>query len=634
MAENEEALVKAEALQREGSVVIDLKDMEDGEYQPEYEVELQTKPAGFFFKKNFILYVFENGAAEEAKVLPYSRVLKVNDTPIEQLTNHFREVFLDTPAPMRLTLQTKKQAGAMDIGGESKGALTSSDKFKLLMVYMSVAIDVFGAMMVIPVLPFLAKQLALSDAQLGLVLGVYQLAAIPGSLMTLRIAMWKGTKFGILFSILGSAITLVLQGFAWNFPSLIFFRVCAGLTGSSMPVAITHIGIVVPNHLKAIWMSYIGVCITSALVVGPAFGGSLVGYGLGVPYYVGGGMAFLGFFVVLLFLPNLQIPKITANSAKTDGKLEAPNFACWLLSILKPIPFTAFAGMIGNYLLKVYGLSGQDVGIVMSIQGVWSSLNTIILYPLISKRLSLAGTYTLGAFLMGVGFLGAAMMTEWIYFLCFTVILVGGGFGYMTSSLSPLADSWATPYTRPKVHSYASILDSLGFMVGSTVWGNVFQYGMSINQSNIIWLAASGSAFFAMIAGLLINYCVLQPRAASVAIKKKNDDAQRAKNQEHKISSFKPDEGTLDERMILGNMLGDLLHKKGFDWVKYTASIGKLLDKMIPDLPSDTMENRFATLKEMNSVADLVEQSYSTNKQDDVHGAFDRLRGAHKAHRM
>ena len=63
-----------------------------------------------------------------------------------------------------------------------------------------------------------------------------------------------------------------------------------------------------------------------------------------------GGIALLGFFVVLFTLPNKVIEK---RGATDPGKFIGPNYATLLYAFLKPLPLTAFVSMMGNYLLKV-----------------------------------------------------------------------------------------------------------------------------------------------------------------------------------------------------------------------------------------------------------------------------------------
>ena len=139
----------------------------------------------------------------------------------------------------------------------------------------SVLIDWVGAAIVIPMLPFLAKEFNADEAQLGTMMAAFQAATIPGGIIIGMISRSYGTKYGLLFSILGSGITFFFQALSWNYESLLVARIAAGLTGNSIPVALTYIGMKVPAELKPKYMSYVGLCITSSFVIGPLIGGSL-----------------------------------------------------------------------------------------------------------------------------------------------------------------------------------------------------------------------------------------------------------------------------------------------------------------------------------------------------------------------
>ena len=57
----------------------------------------------------------------------------------------------------------------------------------------------------------------------------------------------------LLCSVAGTSITFFLQALAWDYYSLVTARVLAGLTGNSIPVALTYIGMRVPTEAIPIY---------------------------------------------------------------------------------------------------------------------------------------------------------------------------------------------------------------------------------------------------------------------------------------------------------------------------------------------------------------------------------------------
>ena len=141
-------------------------------------------------------------------------------------------------------------------------------------------------------------------------IAAYQGAMIPGGIIIGKIATAFGTRYGLLCSVAGSSITFFLQALAWNYPTLLGARVLAGLTGNSIPVALTYIGMKVPTEEKPRYMSYVGLCVTSSFIIGPVIGGSLSKYGLTAPLWFAGFIAAAGFVVCFYLLDNAVAPPI------------------------------------------------------------------------------------------------------------------------------------------------------------------------------------------------------------------------------------------------------------------------------------------------------------------------------------
>ena len=153
-------------------------------------------------------------------------------------------------------------------------------------------------------------------------------------------------------------------------------------------------------------------------------------------------MASCGFFVCGYFLDNAVTPPIKAGD---DASLTIYNYIMLLMGFFKTFPYTVFIAMSGPYYMTRFGFDSQDLGYLFSCHGVVISLNTVLIYPIVTRNVGNYGTYMVGGVLVGTGFVVAAWMEHWYTFAICTSCFAGCGFGYMINAINPLADRWTKP---------------------------------------------------------------------------------------------------------------------------------------------------------------------------------------------
>lgn len=444
------------------------------------------------------------------------------------------------------------------------------------------------------------------------------------------IARNYGTKFGLLFSIIGSSVTFFFQALAWDYNSLLVARVAAGLTGNSIPVALTYIGMKVPQELKPKYMSYVGLCITSSFVIGPLIGGSLSKYGLSAPFYFAGFVAGCGFLLCCYFLDNAKPPPAKAGD---DTSLKKENYIMLLMGFFKTFPFTVFISMSGPYYMTRFGFDSQDLGYLFSGHGCVISLNTIFIYPIVTRNFGNYGTYLVGTCLLVVGFFVSAWMVNWYTFAACTSILAGFGFGYMINSINPLADRWASPQNRPMVMAYQSIMENLGFTAGPIMFGYIYRsYAEQCDQACLaahvnatsgtcdavhlrpapscddpanVWIVGSCVAGFAMCLMATFYFCIF----AGAEEQKQIDDQLKKKEAETPFK-WEPTEPTEEDYLLLGKDLSKLLVEKKYDWVKYRPFLLQTIDDAFPELSTVTKQERARDAWWLNKKARQLQQEF------------------------
>lgn len=158
-------------------------------------------------------------------------------------------------------------------------------------VYLTVFIDMLGFGIILPVLPFYAEGLGATGLWLGILLTAYSLAQLVGAAILGRLSDRFGRRPVLLLSLAGSAVSLVLTGFALSLPLLAAARAMAGLFGGSVSAAQAYIADVTEPKERARYMGFLGAAIGFGFVLGPALGALLSPFGFGTAAFVAAGLA-------------------------------------------------------------------------------------------------------------------------------------------------------------------------------------------------------------------------------------------------------------------------------------------------------------------------------------------------------
>jgi len=108
---------------------------------------------------------------------------------------------------------------------------------RLAIIFAIVLVDMLSFSIVLPLLPYLAKEIGASRFQTGLLAAAYPLAQLFGAPLLGSISDRRGRKPVLLVSIFGTAVGFVVLALARALPILFISRLVDGLTGGNISVA-------------------------------------------------------------------------------------------------------------------------------------------------------------------------------------------------------------------------------------------------------------------------------------------------------------------------------------------------------------------------------------------------------------
>ena len=154
----------------------------------------------------------------------------------------------------------------------------NSDSTKFNLLFLAVLIDLLGFGIIIPILPFLVKDLNSNQEGLlvALLLSTYSLAQFVSSPIWGRLSDKIGRRPVILIGLIGSSISFAYFGIVEEYILLLSSRILAGIfTGATLPTARAYVADITPPKDRARRYGLLGAAFGIGFTFGPAIGSLL-----------------------------------------------------------------------------------------------------------------------------------------------------------------------------------------------------------------------------------------------------------------------------------------------------------------------------------------------------------------------
>ena len=209
---------------------------------------------------------------------------------------------------------------------------SDSPRKSLGVLFGVVIVDLIGFGIVMPVLPFYAKELGASATALGVVLMGYAAAQFVCAPLWGRLSDRVGRRPVLVATIAGTAVSLLALGLARSLVALVAARFVAGAFAANVGVASAYITDVTDESERTRWMGMLGASFGIGFVLGPAIGGVLAPYGYRVPLLAAAGLAAANWLHALV---SLREPRHEA--ARPAGPADASVLATRSRALRDPL---------------------------------------------------------------------------------------------------------------------------------------------------------------------------------------------------------------------------------------------------------------------------------------------------------
>lgn len=360
-------------------------------------------------------------------------------------------------------------------------------------IWTTVALDLVGFGMVLPVISRFSEDLGATATQAGLLVASFSLAQLVFSPVNGWVSDRLGRKPVLLFSLVGTAVGSLLTGLAGSLWMLFLARILDGVSGASVSVAQASVTDVSPPEQRHRLLGLLGAAFGVGFALGPAIGGiaALVHHRL--PFYIAAGIAGANAVVAVKRLPETNpahrravVVEDVAEAAPVEpdeaGSVARPSGreavrGLRVLAVVYFIGLVAFAGFEATFSLLTkarFGLSQEATyGLFFLIGLGLVAVQGGLIHPFVA-RFGESTTLRAGLVANALGLLLLAPPEGGWWLLVPALVLLVTGQGLLAPTLAGAVAALAPTRRRGRALGVQQAAGGLGRVAGPALAGVLF----------------------------------------------------------------------------------------------------------------------------------------------------------------
>ena len=362
-------------------------------------------------------------------------------------------------------------------------------------IWITVALDLVGFGIVVPILGRYAERFGASGLEVGLLFASFSLAQLVFAPILGRLSDRIGRKPVIMISLLGTAVGSFVTGAAGALWVLFVGRILDGASGASVAVAQGAVTDLAPPSERPRLLGLLGAAFGVGFVVGPALGGLASLGGEHIPFYVAGTVALVNAAVAWRRLPETRpadVRRAAHEAAKNDTGAKV---RLWGLAVAGFTAIVAFSGFEATFSL----LAGDrfrltEAGVAAIFVGVGVVLVAVqggLIRP-INAKIGTQRSLQVGLVLNSAGLVVLAFAETWPLLIVALALLTVGQ-GLVTPNLSSLVSGRVPDHRRGEALGFQQGVNAFGRVAGPALAGVLYDH-VAIGSPYLVGGALCGVA--------------------------------------------------------------------------------------------------------------------------------------------
>jgi len=295
-------------------------------------------------------------------------------------------------------------------------ALRAGDPGRLAVLMATAFIDMVGALIIIPLLPFYAEHFGANDFMVLLLVSAFSAMQLVSAPLWGRVSDRYGRKRALLIGLTASAIAYVVFAFADTYWLLLLSRIVQGAGGGTVAVVQAYVADSVEPKNRARGLGWLSAATNTGVVLGPLIGSETTHLGAHTPGLIAAGLCVLnvGFAMRYLTESRRHNPRAALRAQRPMQAVmrvatwkhigEAPSRLIWMYAI----GIGAYYGvnpLIVLYLGRHFGVTAATIGPFYAYLGALNIFFRLFVLGRAVDRLGEARTARAGATLLALGLL-------------------------------------------------------------------------------------------------------------------------------------------------------------------------------------------------------------------------------------
>lgn len=266
-----------------------------------------------------------------------------------------------------------------------------SHKVTLGLLLMNLFIAFLGIGLVIPVLPTLMNELAITGTTIGYLTAAFAIAQLIVSPFAGKAVDKLGRKIMIVIGLFIFGISEFLFGLGKEIEVLFISRILGGIGAAFiMPAVTAFIADITNLDTRPKALGYMSAAISTGFIIGPGIGGFLAEFGTRIPFFFAGA---LGTIAAILSIILLSEPNRTKenNEQALEGKkgfkrIIAPKyFLAFILIFIASFGLAAFESFFSLFVDHKFQFKPSDIAIVITGGAIFGAASQVILFDRLTR---------------------------------------------------------------------------------------------------------------------------------------------------------------------------------------------------------------------------------------------------------